>query len=892
MLDATRLYLADHRLHIVAAPGSGKTTLGLEVFNRLAQPTLVLSPTRIIRDQWVDRLKDFLATDEQFPPAWVSKSLDEPGLFTSITYQALHTRYREAISETASDDQVAAELAAEIGTAEMDAEEILSLAKTLKEARVKTLILDEAHHLRAAWWKALSDIVDGIDGMVVVSLTATPPYDAKTVDWRRYEALCGVIDEEISVPELVKAGNLCPHQDFVWTVVPTEREKEFLQAYRDSVVTTLAELHSDETLQAAVREHHWMSQADDVEEAVFAAPDFACALLVFAAHWHLPQSERLLSLLDLQPEDVPKVSAYWWQELVSGYLYADSGWPEGETYTAHRKQLSRRLRDRSLLRHRRLQLRDAQLMKRHMTQSSAKVGACVDIYRAERSVRGDALRQVILTDYIRDESFHEATAVDAVLGAWPVFEALATALGDVERERIALLTGRLVIVHESLAVYLGTDIEAQPLPRLPGFLGVSGSSGVTVRLLTAQLQAGRIHLLVGTQALLGEGWDAPCINSLVLASSVGSYMLTNQMRGRAIRIDKQAPEKVASIWHIVAIVLDRASLPFVSEGALYEPGLADFHELNARFSTFVGVRHDDDFIENNLLRLSLPYVETEEDKVTGTDKLVLKHSAFTSAARLESSNAEMIDRLRQLQRIEDRWHASIAAGDVGQVVPTVSPARPPSMRAFYFERTLRYFLMPLLCVFVGLLPLFQAGVPTALLLLLVVFVWQLPKLLRIGNLLFRHLPVDGTLHQMGLAVRDTLCASGLIETPASRLKVDSQSFDGAVYINLSGGTFHEKSLFADCMHELLAPIENPRYLIIRHGRWLGRNRTDYHAVPTRLGLRKENATLLHQAWQRYVGDAELIYTRVRDNRRILLHARARAFSAGTEALVNRTDRWV
>ena len=30
--------------------------------------------------------------------------------------------------------------------------------------------------------------------------------------------------------------------------------------------------------------------------------------------------------------------------------------------------------------------------------------------------------------------------------------------------------------------------------------------------------------LVGTQALLGEGWDAPSVNTLVLASYVGSYM--------------------------------------------------------------------------------------------------------------------------------------------------------------------------------------------------------------------------------------------------------------------------------------------------------------------------------------------------------------------------------
>ncbi len=36
-------YLEDKRLHIIAAPGSGKTVLGLEVVRRIDQPTLVLA---------------------------------------------------------------------------------------------------------------------------------------------------------------------------------------------------------------------------------------------------------------------------------------------------------------------------------------------------------------------------------------------------------------------------------------------------------------------------------------------------------------------------------------------------------------------------------------------------------------------------------------------------------------------------------------------------------------------------------------------------------------------------------------------------------------------------------------------------------------------------------
>jgi superfamily II DNA or RNA helicase len=56
LLDHLDRYLDNKRLHLVAAPGSGKTVLGLEVIRRVNQPTLVLAPTITIREQWVDRL--------------------------------------------------------------------------------------------------------------------------------------------------------------------------------------------------------------------------------------------------------------------------------------------------------------------------------------------------------------------------------------------------------------------------------------------------------------------------------------------------------------------------------------------------------------------------------------------------------------------------------------------------------------------------------------------------------------------------------------------------------------------------------------------------------------------------------------------------------------------
>jgi superfamily II DNA or RNA helicase len=70
ILDRLTEYISDHRLHLVAAPGSGKTILGLEIIRRINRPALVLAPTITIRDQWVDRLAGCFLAEGQAAPSW------------------------------------------------------------------------------------------------------------------------------------------------------------------------------------------------------------------------------------------------------------------------------------------------------------------------------------------------------------------------------------------------------------------------------------------------------------------------------------------------------------------------------------------------------------------------------------------------------------------------------------------------------------------------------------------------------------------------------------------------------------------------------------------------------------------------------------------------------
>ena len=61
VLEEFYKHIEDKKINIVAAPGSGKTILGLQIICNLNQPVLVLAPTITIRDQWKERFINFYA---------------------------------------------------------------------------------------------------------------------------------------------------------------------------------------------------------------------------------------------------------------------------------------------------------------------------------------------------------------------------------------------------------------------------------------------------------------------------------------------------------------------------------------------------------------------------------------------------------------------------------------------------------------------------------------------------------------------------------------------------------------------------------------------------------------------------------------------------------------
>ncbi|HRX86329.1 MAG TPA: DEAD/DEAH box helicase family protein, partial [Phycisphaerae bacterium] len=503
VLDALADHLRDRRLHVVAAPGSGKTILGLEVIRRVGGPAIILSPTRTIRDQWLLRLKDFLPAGAPLPPAWTSRDLDAPAFLTSLTYQALHTRARRGQREASRRSPSAAPTTGELS-------DVIARFRTLG---VGTLVLDEAHHLRRSWWTALHRLAEAIDGLTVVALTATPPYDVTGREWARYEQLCGPIDEEISIPEVVRSRTLCPHQDYVWAVRPLTREMQRVCEYDDLVTRWTDELLRSDELLRAVETHPWLTEPDAHVEELFEDPEFAVSLLLYCRERERKLPPALLRLLGVRTDELPEFSRRFWQVLLQRYLFADSWLPDARR-SEQRKAIARRLRKDGLLRNRRLFVEHSDVVTRKLALSPAKLDACVQVHRLEQSLRGDSLRQVVLADFVRDDDLIARDAARPVrLGAWPLLQTLVEASAPGDRTAIALLTGRLVVLHESrvaaLADALGIAVATVSVDRpggMPdGFVRITApTGGGLVAAFTHLLTAGSIHVLVGTRALLGE----------------------------------------------------------------------------------------------------------------------------------------------------------------------------------------------------------------------------------------------------------------------------------------------------------------------------------------------------------------------------------------------------
>jgi hypothetical protein len=498
--------------------------------------------------------------------------------------------------------------------------------------------------------------------------------------------------------------------------------------------------------------------------------------------------------------------------------------------------LHRELTARGAIERRTILLRSSPQNNRLLRSSVSKLQSVADIVELESRTMEWRLRMVVLTDFIRDEDLPGLDGVEkqfTKIGVAPIFDHLRKLrLPNVQLGVLVIVPSAAVAALQAAAQALGistAEFTTESLWHDAAYTRVEfmGEIGPILELCTKLFSDGHITALIGTVALLGEGWDAPAVNSLVMATVIGSYVSSNQIRGRAIRVDPQDAFKTANIWHLACAYLSEPVEAMRQEGEDrdFERELDDMTLLERRFRAFVGLRYDADIIESGFERLGIGVPD--------------------SSAAIATLNSRMCLEACKRDRMAEAWqnaifHPSVTHSRVAHevFVPLVRIPSHPVMRHLLSKRG-------------GWLTSIRRW-------------WLARSVFRIAHVLL-----------------DSLQREKMIDLSACEVIV-STAMD-TVRVRLVGVSCREESLFVSALREVFDPLQSPRYLLV--------TKTEEYAVPRMLAERKEAAEFFARSWMRRVGPARLMYVHTDEGKRLLLRAKERFLASKCLARTMSRMRW-
>ena len=570
---------------------------------------------------------------------------------------------------------------------------------------------------------------------------------------------------------------------------------------------------------------------------------------------------------------MPSLAPKHMELLLQGLLFDDVDSYEGDV--EYRGELLKRLKMAKAVEGRMVSLTSNKAMEKILINSLGKLDSIREIVCTEYKGLGKELRLLVLTDYIHREYqgiIGCSNQKIEKIGVLPLFEYLRREL--VSELRLGVLCGSILILPKEAEDYLKKLLQVKNYQFSVEEFRDSKGSGLgyirvvikgkkqdVVKVITKIFEAGYIQVLIGTKALLGEGWDSPCINSLILASFVGSFVLSNQMRGRAIRACPGNPDKVSNIWHLVCLETDKETEINRFAGIREEDLSEDYAMLVRRMKGFLGVSYKECTIENGIARLGLRnecYTRKEVDSIN------------------ESMKKYAMDR----DGLRSRWNQAMILYDKMEVVNESEIPKDCLKPGANFFNLIGYELLNLVVFIVNLslyrLVLIHRLGRMGLLLcntiasVTVVFAW------RYGGKLVKMMTPLNRLKDIGEGIQQALKAAGLVESEC-QVRVE-ENHDLQFHIYLLGANAREKGLFATCVEEFLGVVDNQRYLLYSKKRW--KSMQDCYRVPEIFSKNKETAEQFRNIMRKWIGDYQLIYTRGEGGggRPVLLKARAKAFA--------------
>lgn len=858
-------HIKDKKINVVAAPGSGKTILGLQMICKLNQNVLILSPTITIRNQWKERfISSYVPEGMQID--FISDDVYNLNKFNIVTYQALHyaLNKRKIKEESEREEE---ESNSRVKTEKID----YNLVQELKDKNIKTIVLDEAHHLRAEWWKSLCEVIKGIEDVTVISLTATPPYDVDENEWRKYEEVCGTIDSEISVPELVATGDLCPHQDYVIFNMVTKQELSEIKKIRNDIDDFIKALKQNNEFIEMLKLNKILNNWQMNEEIILSDAQYYSSIIIFLNSIGVNIDKRIVKLIS-DAFIIPKFNKKWAEVLLKNIIYVHKDdYLESEQLI---KDLKKQLEILGCVEKRNVYLEEVSAIKKLMASSIGKLESIEQIAEKEYGSLKENLSMVILADYVRYDYLDCNIKDINKIGVVPIFRRIhAKNISS----NIAVLTGKLKIVPKSVVPYIKEQLKLininddnifSDLTIDNNYVVIEGSKKIEnaiVKIVTECVNLKKINILIGTVALLGEGWDAPAVNSLILASYVGSFMLSNQMRGRAIRKSREQ-NKTANIWHLASLAkLGNNELDF-----------SDLETLQRRFKGFVGIAYYDDLIQDGIERLS----------IIDKEKLKQNHLKINEEMYKIALNRElMAERWKKILDLFGRTNIKI--------VDKLNGDFKISSKIF-ITMDFKRMLLSLLIVNIGIIIVLGvigtnfSNMIGRIIINIVVLIYYLVKIIR-------HLNPINYMKEIGKTILDSMiiCNKLLTNKQLVSNEIEKFEFDGDKYykVYLKGATVYENNLFIRSFEEVYNKVADTRYIIcVKRKNKLTKD--SYFNVPSFLDNDKHDATIFLNEWNSNVCKGNLIYTRSKEGRKLLFKARKNSMSYNENFFVRKeVSKW-
>jgi superfamily II DNA or RNA helicase len=780
----------------------------------------------------------------------------------------------------------------------------------LRASGIRTVVLDECHHLASMWGYVVRAALTQLPDVHVIALTATPPDALTSEEHDLYSGLLGPVDYSVPTPALVRERALAPYQELAWLTRPLDSETAWLAEHDLRFTELITGLHTatddvtslPEWVILRLRERGRRPSEDaQISWAAFqrAHPALARA------------GARFLSSGGLElPPDVPRGEGYRekpdlddWLVLLEDYSLRCLASADGDAAAAKYTTISDALRALGFSLTRQGIRRGASDVDRLLTNSGAKAIALTDVLACEFEARGVGLRALVLTDTEQASAPGRGLAdlLPADAGSAPAALAAVAADPRTKALRPLLVTGRGLRCSpddaDPLIAALQHEASLRPhaADALTGWRADPGESGFVrlsaagsawqprlwVGLATAVFTAGVTRALIGTRAMLGEGWDAPCVNCLVDMSSATTSVSVQQSRGRALRLDPQDPAKIASNWDIICVAPELTR------------GVGDYQRF-VRKHLHVFAPSEDGAIEagpSHVHPALGPFAPPPDTEFASINQSMSDRIAGREQARQRWRIGEPYQGA-QLQTLVIRPRQNPTRKQAK--VAVVAPPRYPVSRRWPVSLASGGIALMAVALIVGV-PAVVAGFAV----IAAAAGWSAARLARSRRELAEVLPLD--------LVANAICESyvrvGQMTAEAARSLTIEPRASGYLRCYLRAATPAENDLFATALDEVLCPTGFPRYLVSRLvpgergiGRALGRvmiGRPPFGArwvaVPADLGRAKQRAEAYHAAWTRWLGPAELQFTQRSQAGR---DAAAQASAEQSEYSTSRRNVWV